>query len=211
MPSRKTRSSIAAGVFCLGVLGVMLVGHAWPLWSGETVYLRVVPVDPRDLFRGDYVVLRYAANSLVRQTSGQTPDANTPSETVVAFEGDWPRARSYRTSRMVYVTLEPRPGADGVPVEHVAVKISTRKPSSGTFLRGRAVWHAWTPPSAADRDTTPQRVTVEYGIDAFYVEQGRGRQIERDIRAGKPVFAEVAVASSGRARLRTLIIGEGRR
>ena len=30
-----------------------------PLWTGEPILLRVVPVDPRDMFRGDYVALSY--------------------------------------------------------------------------------------------------------------------------------------------------------
>ena len=50
-------------VFAVGlqvaVLGAMIVHQARPLVTGDTILLRVVPVDPRDLFRGDYVILSY--------------------------------------------------------------------------------------------------------------------------------------------------------
>ena len=39
-----------------------------PLLTGDTVLLRVVPVDPRDMFRGDYVTLGY---DISRVTAGQ--------------------------------------------------------------------------------------------------------------------------------------------
>jgi len=39
------------------VLGGMIALHAAPLWFGETVLLKVEPVDPRGLMRGDYVIL----------------------------------------------------------------------------------------------------------------------------------------------------------
>lgn len=48
------------------VLGQLLVLvaiatlHAAPLVFGQTVVLDTLPVDPRDIFRGDYVTLRYA-------------------------------------------------------------------------------------------------------------------------------------------------------
>jgi uncharacterized membrane protein len=45
--------------FQLTVLIGMIAGRTAMLQSGETVLLRVTPVDPRDLFRGDYVTLGY--------------------------------------------------------------------------------------------------------------------------------------------------------
>ncbi|MBI2222466.1 MAG: GDYXXLXY domain-containing protein [Acidobacteria bacterium] len=198
MVADKVKAAMAAGVFCIGVLAAMLVGHAWPLWTGETVYLRVVPVDPRDLFRGDYVTLRYPINSL---QAGRV--AAAPTSTIVAFEGHWQAGRPYVAGQTVYVVLEPRRQGGGAGVEHVAVRVSTRKPARGLFLRGRASW-------SSRNGEPPEFLSVEYGIDAFFVEQGRGKEIEERIRSGTPVFAEVAVSSAGRARLRTLIV-DGRR
>jgi uncharacterized membrane-anchored protein len=65
MGERRALAAGAAGILCLTVLTWMLVSHAWPVWTGETIYLRARPVDPRDLFRGDYVVLAYEIDSVV--------------------------------------------------------------------------------------------------------------------------------------------------
>ena len=48
-------------------------------------------------------------------------------------------------------------------------------------------------------------IRVKYGIEAFYVPEGKGRDIEQAIRRTK-VKAEIAVGDSGRAVLRALII-----
>jgi len=37
----------------------MIVIRAAPLVMGESILVRVQPVDPRDMFRGDYVILSY--------------------------------------------------------------------------------------------------------------------------------------------------------
>ena len=45
--------------FQMVVLGSMIARSTWTLITGETILLHVIPVDPRDLFRGDYVILAY--------------------------------------------------------------------------------------------------------------------------------------------------------
>ena len=45
--------------FQFAVLAGMIALHAAPLMFGETIRLKVEPVDPRDVMRGDYVILSY--------------------------------------------------------------------------------------------------------------------------------------------------------
>jgi uncharacterized membrane-anchored protein len=52
------RYCLAALVLC-GLILATVVQRAGILRSGQEVRLEIVPVDPRDLFRGDYVVLSY--------------------------------------------------------------------------------------------------------------------------------------------------------
>ena len=47
-----------------GLLGAMIGHRALILRDGAEVRLAIVPVDPRDLFRGDYVVLTYEIGEL---------------------------------------------------------------------------------------------------------------------------------------------------
>ncbi|MFM8289610.1 MAG: GDYXXLXY domain-containing protein, partial [Planctomycetaceae bacterium] len=49
----------AAVVFQVLVLMALIAEGARPWVTGETIRLRVIPVDPRDLFRGDYLILSY--------------------------------------------------------------------------------------------------------------------------------------------------------
>lgn len=50
---------VAAVVFQLLVLMSIVAGHYSDIARGQSVMLQVVPVDPRDMFRGDYVILSY--------------------------------------------------------------------------------------------------------------------------------------------------------
>jgi uncharacterized membrane-anchored protein len=65
-----------AVVFQVGVLLAMIGMAAKPLMASgsQTVLLNVMPVDPRDLFRGDYVTLAYDVSRL--------PSYHAPGQTV---------------------------------------------------------------------------------------------------------------------------------
>lgn len=100
----------------------MIASHAAPILTGDTLLLRVVPVDPRDLFRGDYVILGYefsrvpagAIAGLRQGASGRYPAGHT-----------------------VYVSLVPEP--DGKHWK--ADKFSIHRPTSGKYLRGKLIGH----------------------------------------------------------------------
>lgn len=59
-------------LFQLLVLAAMMVQPLTTLISGDTILLRVAPVDPRDLFRGDYVILSYDISQPTRDGSTAT-------------------------------------------------------------------------------------------------------------------------------------------
>lgn len=61
--SRRESMLIIAGVALqIGLLTWMTIAASVPSRTGQTVLLQVVPVDPRDLFRGDHVILGYSFN-----------------------------------------------------------------------------------------------------------------------------------------------------
>jgi len=213
-PSAAARAALAGG-FCMIVLCTMLVQHAWPLMTGEACYLRVRPVDPRDLFRGDYVVLGYDINQiLVRPGAEPLTDEGTttipPSEElwdalVESGRGD-PGFRTWR-DEVLYLQLEATVSdLAGVPAIHRAVSIGTAPVEGRINLKGRArtIWR-----EAASDPIGSVHMTMHYGIDAFFVQEGTGKGIEDAMRGGE-VHAVLAVTSSGRARLRDLVI-DGRR
>jgi uncharacterized membrane-anchored protein len=92
----------------------MIVWKVRPVLTGQTVLLRVVPLDPRDLMRGDYVILSYEFSRV------------PPQGIIGVSRSDDPQGRT------VYVWLVPEP--DGRHVR--AGGFSTEAPASGLFLQG---------------------------------------------------------------------------
>ena len=60
----KKKFVIGLIIFWSVVLIGFIVFKQFTLQTGTEVMLKTVPVDPRDLFRGDYVILRYDINSI---------------------------------------------------------------------------------------------------------------------------------------------------
>jgi uncharacterized membrane-anchored protein len=99
---------VAAVVFQLVILVAMILGKTVPFVGAQTVMLQVEPVDPRDLFRGDYVTLGYAIS--------RTPSAQ------------------YEPGKPVYVTLV----SDAGGRHYRAGQFLAQPPASGVFIRGTA-------------------------------------------------------------------------
>jgi uncharacterized membrane-anchored protein len=133
----------------VGFLAAMIALHALPLLVGRTVVLKVAPVDPRDLFRGDYVVLSYDLNRIPPQDVEGVPDEEARGGRDVP---------AWLEDRPVYVTVEP--DADGRHWH--AVRASVRPPDAGTYLRGRYAGGS-----------------LRLGIEAYYVQEGAGRELEQ--------------------------------
>ena len=155
------------------VLLAMIALRALPLLFGDTVLIRVVPVDPRDLFRGDYVVLGYEFS--------RVPAAGIdglPPEIAGVRSRDW-------EGRTVYVSLAPEP--DGAHWR--AGMVGIHRPAGGRYLRGRIAGYN----------------RLEFGIEAYYVQEGKGREYEKAVQERR-LSAEIAVTSSGQAALRGLRI-----
>ncbi len=170
LQGRKLAILTAAACLQGVVLLAMIALRALPLLVGDPLVIRVVPVDPRDLFRGDYVVLSYAFSVPAGGAEGLTR------ELAAGKRRGW-------EGRTVYVSLVPEP--DGIHWQ--AERISLQPPAGGKYIRGRAV---------GDN-------RLEFGIEAFYVQEGMGRTYERAAQE-KRLSAEIALTSSGHAALRGL-------
>jgi uncharacterized membrane-anchored protein len=159
-------------LFLAGVLlhAVVLLGWTLSLEAARaravTIRLSTLPVDPRDYLRGDYIWLRYRVSELPRSAfKGPSPD-----------NGD--------VGRTVYVALEPRG-----PV-HEATAASLRREALALapgqhLLVGRLSY------AAAGRNSG--LLSVRYGIERYYVPEGKGTPPQRALEA------EVALTADGRA------------
>ncbi len=100
------------------VLVAMIAQRSRPLVNGTTVLLRVVPVDPRDLFRGDYVILGYDFSRVPSNGVEGMPDYQQGSHDVAG--------------RTVYALLVPEPDGKHWRCE----RFTASRPATGVFLRG---------------------------------------------------------------------------
>jgi uncharacterized membrane-anchored protein len=151
------------------------------LKTGREVMLPVHPLDPRDVFRGDYVTLGYDFTSI--RKSGVPAQAD--------FE-------TLRSGSDAYVTLHPD-AAGTWAVAAVTPGYPRDLPPGDVVLRGR-VKSVWRADSNADA-----QLTLMYGIESYFVPEGTGRALEDKVREHK-ISAIVAVDSSGTAALKGLLV-----
>jgi uncharacterized membrane-anchored protein len=109
---------IAGAIFQAIALLTMTVLPLTTLLTGEPVLLRVAPVDPRDMFRGDYVNLGY---EISRPTADGSANSAMTSSRLADLAG-----------QTIYVTLQP--GEDGKHWRSSGYQLE--RPTSGKFIRG---------------------------------------------------------------------------
>ena len=184
---RHERLVLIAGVlFQIAILAGMIVTRTVPYLEsqgGKTVWLQVIPLDPRDMMRGDYVILNYHFD----QTE-QLPRAfGSPSEifvTLVPVEEDPREAEEAEGDTTA---------ADDRIVRYRMGEFSLTRPNDAVYLRGR-YYH-------------PFGNTYDFGIQQFYVQEGRGREIEDAIRSENgSVWAKIAIDANGHGQVQDLRI-----
>ena len=97
--------------FQMFVLATEYLSSVWPLWFGSPVTLKTAPVDPRSLFRGNYVRLNYDISTIDKDLTKE----------------------NFKKNALGYVTLKEEGGV------FVATGLYHKKPESTLFIRGRVV------------------------------------------------------------------------
>lgn len=160
------RGMALTGLLWLGLMLTIIGNHELILRTGQDVVLQTVPVDPRDLFRGDYVILSYAAGNLDLAT----------------LPNDLPNPKRGQTVYVALSTTGPHAAPKGVYAE--------RPFNEPVCLRGRI------------ERVSDKRVRVEYGIESFFVPEGKGHPLER--ARGQALEVVAAVDRSGRSAIKAV-------
>lgn len=156
-------------------LAYMILDRQAMLNSSQVVTLKVVPVDPNDMFRGEYVILGYDISRL-DLTKLDGDDTMTYGDTI-------------------FVTLV----REGVAWKPVAVKRETPfEVQGGIALKGKV-----DSVDGAGAGGAPQSVRVSYGIESFFVPQGKGKEIEDEARSGD-LSVDIAVDAQGRGAIKAI-------
>ncbi len=160
------------------VLAWMVIDRTLLLKTGREIVLPVRPVDPRDLFRGEYVRLGYDISSVpLRLVEGPRPVGNS------AF----------------YVTIEEKDDKTWEPVRITAAKPDRLGPKQ-LVLKARAYYRfplIDNGPAAA--------VSARYGIESYFVPEGEGPRLE-NLARDKKLAVLVAVDKAGNAALKGILI-----
>ncbi|OIK16495.1 hypothetical protein BIV60_04265 [Bacillus sp. MUM 116] len=123
----------------------------YTLMTGEEIILQTNPVDPSDLFRGDYVTLRYEAEEVPKKLV----EKEVLNELKVG-----------RGEIKVYVTLEKKNGID------TPVKVALVKPPAGTvYLNGTLDY-------IGENQDQNEVAFIQYSLDKYFVEDNTGTDWE---------------------------------
>lgn len=136
-------------------LASMVYGRVALLRDGREIVTEVIPVDPRDLFRGDYVILGYAFS----RTNVAVPEDIEKGDTI-------------------YVTLKETEPEKWETVKAAAAYEASPNPSE-VVLKGIVDYV-----SRPMTDAQPT-ASVRYGIESYFVPEGTGRELENMVRDKK--------------------------
>lgn len=165
------------------VVGLQSAALAWMvrdrislITSGTEVVLAITPVDPRDLFRGDYVILN---PEIARITTDQAPVGIKRNDEIYvvlqkAPNGTWS-----------YISL-----SKTHPTDLAENRIAVR-------ARVQSLWN--------NRGGAQTTLRLRYGIEKYFVPEGTGKELEKKVRE-RQIRAIVAVGSDGEAAIKGLEI-----
>lgn len=173
-------------VFWLLIFSGFIAYKEYTLRTGTEVMLKTLPVDPRDLFRGDYVTLNYEIGTL---------DMEKLQAENSYFYNDEP----------VYLALELK-NEYGTPKG-----IYTTPPEDELYIKGKVkdIIYDWETDESGimTEEATIKKLRVDYGIESYFVPEGRGMEIEKVQQTGrKEVDAKVIIDKYGNAIVKSLLI-----
>lgn len=205
----KFKSVVSVIIFWTVLLFGFVLTKEYTLSEGEEILLKIAPKDPRDLFRGDYVVLTFDINEIDLSTvqplydeygyemGAQEEAFEVPPEEPVfddeGFTADTSESKieynydpheNFYVGRMVYVSVF-NTGKYWMPN-----KVSIYKPDSGLFLVGTVV------------SFYGKFLRVNYGFENYFIQEGTGKEIEALF---DKLEAVVAVDKFGNALIKQLL------
>lgn len=176
-------SALVLALAQLGFLSWIIASRAAILRNGKEVLLKIEPVDPRDLLRGDYIVLGYDISRIpVKMIANIAPDKQSSDDTSIVVrlkkgaDGYWTPTAAW------FGTAPTLAAADEADISgHVA---------AGWDLRGEGM-----------------TIAPDYGIERFYLPEGEGMAVQSDMRV-RPFGIKLALGADGTAQIKALMDGD---
>ena len=180
---RLVAAALLVALAQIAFLGWMIAGRAAVLRNGQEIVLKVEPVDPHDLLRGDYVWLGYEISTIpTNQITNIRPGQEWAEES-------W-----------LYVRV--KKGDDGywhLLSASFDAPLATAPAAGEADIKG----HVYAG-QGLNPDTS---IRVDYAIDRYYVPEGEGLEIQEDMRV-RSFGVLVALASDGTPQIKALLDGD---
>jgi len=165
--SRKKYLFLFFGFVWFVIIGSYIVIKEHTLRTGQEVILKTMPVDPRDLFRGDYVTLSY-------------PISNINTKTLPAEKTD------FKIGDYIFVELAIKDNYAK------AIRINATSKKDTLAIKGTI------------KNISGKRLSIEYGIESYFVPEGKGKELERMV--GKNIDVKAVISKYGKAIIKSLLI-----
>ncbi|MCC0016812.1 MAG: GDYXXLXY domain-containing protein [Rhodobiaceae bacterium] len=136
----------------LAVPGSIIAGRIALLSAGHEITLKTVPVDPRDLFRGDYVILNFAIS---RVELADVPHPDTIDEL-----------------DEIFVIISPQD--DDWAVSSLSEAMPDTMPPGAQVLRADVDY--------LSGEGANRTARLRYGVESYFVPEGTGRDLEKLVR-----------------------------
>ncbi len=162
---------------------VMVGMKQYTLSTGTPVVLKTEPIDPRSLFRGDYVRLNYAISRLQ----------------IDKLAGD----REFERGDTIYVLL--RQEAEfwqAVSVHHAPPPAVEKQ----IAIKGRVEYiNQQSFPGQGAPAEPIKTINVKYGVENYFVPEGEGRVLERP-KPGETVSIRLVVDRNGNTAIKAVLV-----
>lgn len=169
------------------LLMAMIANRQMILSSDTIVVLETKPIDPRSLFRGDYVRLNYEINELqLDELSGDRVFKTNETVYVVLK-----KSNHYWNAHAVYLEKDKVPERYDSE-QYALIQGVVKQVSKRNWKRG-------------SETSTMISLRISYGIENYFVPEGDGLKLERP-EPGDKVTLEIALDKSGHAVIKTLLL-----
>ena len=165
--------------------------------ESKIITLQTQPVDPRDIFRGDYVILDYEISHLTENTTKR----NGSDITTCCYYEFWDE-----TDKDVYVFLKPAGDvwqAFGIPSSYDGDNLFSNTDSNiSEFIRVKGKLTTVDNIERIDGEENFRELEITYGIENYFVQVDTGKTIE----TADDVKVNVKVNKHGDSQIESLLV-----
>lgn len=180
MLTKQTKFILAIALQVIVIFAIIIFKLS-VLTGGTDVLLKIAPVDPRDLLRGDYATFQYDISNI---------------------DSYYANNQQIRNGDAVYVVLR-QSGK-----YHIAQNVQKTQPTGNElFIKGKVEsggLESQTDPFSYQR-SGGSRLHVVYGVEQYFIPEGEGRNFSF---WNKEAAARVAVDDNGNASLKQIYVDD---